>query len=125
MNGIKHRHKTTERFKDEILYNCKVFNNLSLVAKRNRVSDGFVAKICYTRMELELRKSKYTPWGSTIGIDMPFEKILTEENLSFPLLILEESVFVSLLPLKHQEDMYEAIKHIPEKEKIYSYGILY
>jgi len=69
IEGVKVGFRTTEKFRDQLLYDFKHFESTKSVGKANRCSDTLVTNIVNERLELELRKTKNTPWGKTVCID--------------------------------------------------------
>ena len=69
VGGIKAGFRTTERYRRELLHNYKLYESAKSVGKQNRCSDTLVTKVCNEQLELDLRKSRNTPWGKTVCID--------------------------------------------------------
>ena len=69
INGIRVGHRTSEKYRNQLLFNYKNFNTTKSVASIARCSDTLVTKVVNERLELELRKSRNTPWGNSVLID--------------------------------------------------------
>lgn len=117
--GIKHRYRTTERFREQVMRRSVNYNNLSLVAKRSKISETLVGNICYPRMELALRKSKNTPWGSTISMDEHgLKKGKYRKEFVVPFVDIGRRCVRELAHSTNHVDMKQAIEHIPGKENV-------
>ena len=66
--GVKKGRRTTERYRNSLLWACENFTDLKRVKNTYRCSSGFLYKAFYEQLELQTRKRQY-PWPKTIGID--------------------------------------------------------
>lgn len=119
--GIKVGFKTTENYRNQILHDVKKFENTVSVSKNNRCSSTFVTKVTNERLELELRKTKNTPWGKTVLIDEHgFMKNKAKRRKDFVTAFVDNNrkCLRELAPSRDHTDMEQAIKHIPGKENV-------
>ncbi|NBW98312.1 transposase, partial [bacterium] len=68
ISGVRKGRRTTERYRNEILWACENFTDLKRVKKKFRCSSGFLYDALYEQLELSRRKRIY-PWPKTVGID--------------------------------------------------------
>jgi len=91
------------------------------VASLARCSDTLVSKVINERLELELRKSKNTPWGNTVLIDEhAFKKDPKTGRKSFVTSFVDNNrkCLRELAPSRFHDEMAAAIDHIPGKENV-------
>jgi transposase len=72
--GIGKRHRTTHRYRREVLWAAENFSNLAQVRKAFRCSTAFLYKILYEQLELRVSKNINYPWPKSLGIDEHFFK---------------------------------------------------
>lgn len=121
VDGIKEGFRTTEKYRSELLYCFKNFNNTKSVAKVNRCSDTLVTKVVNERLELELRKTKNTPWGKTVLLDEhAFSKNKKKGRKDFVTSFVDNNrkCLRELAPGRNHIDMEKMIQHIPGKENV-------
>jgi len=121
IDGIKKGFRTSEKFRDQVLFDVKHFENLKAVSKTNSCSTTFVSKVTNERLELELRKSKNTPWGKTVLIDEHgFMKNKTKDRKDFVTAFVDNNrkCLRELAPSRNHVDLENSIKHIPGKENV-------
>jgi len=121
VEGIKVGFRTSEKYRNQILYNYKNFHTNKTVAKDLRCSDTLVSKVVNERLELELRKSKNTPWGSTVLIDEhAFKKDPKTGRKSFVTSFVDNNrkCLRELAPSRFHYEMKTAIQHIPGRENV-------
>jgi len=121
IDGIKQGFRTTERYRHEVFYDCQHYENLKSVAKNNRCSQALVYKLCYERSELELRKSKNTPWGKTILIDEhSFKKNKRKTQRDFVTAIVDNNrkCLRELVNGRSHDAIKNALDHIPGRENV-------
>ena len=121
VEGIKVGFRTSEKYRNQILYNYKNFHTSKTVAKDLRCSDTLVSKVVNERLELELRKSKNTPWGSTVLIDEhAFKKDPKTGRKSFVTSFVDNNrkCLRELAPSRFHDEMTAAIQHIPGRENV-------
>lgn len=70
--GVGKGHRTTERYRRDVVWASKTFSDLTSVQKAYRCSSGFIYKTLYSRIETKLGEKLNYPWPSTIGIDEHF-----------------------------------------------------
>lgn len=119
--GIHVRHRTTERYREQVLYDSKYYENMKSIAIQNRCSSTLVNKIINQRLELNLRKSRNTPWGKNVCIDEhAFVKLQKKQRKQMVVSFVDNNrkCLRELAPSKNHHDMQNAIKHIPGKEKV-------
>lgn len=120
INGIKLGFRTTENFRGQLLYDYRNFENTKQVSKANACSDTFVSKIVNERLELELRKSKNTPWGKSVCIDEHGFKKNKFGRKEFVTAFVDNNrkCLRELAPSRDEYDLSKSIEHIPGKEKV-------
>lgn len=121
INGIRHGHRTSEKYRNKILFDYKNFNTTKSVASIARCSDTLVSKVVNERLELELRKSKNTPWGNTVLIDEhAFKRDPKTGRKSFVTAFVDNNrkCLRELAPSRFHDEMVESIKHIPGRENV-------
>lgn len=72
VRGVGKRHRTTQRFRKEVLWACENFSDLDRVRRAYRCSSGFIYKCLYEQLELRRKKNINYPWPASIGIDEHF-----------------------------------------------------
>lgn len=121
INGIKVGFRTTEKYRNQILHNYKNFHTNKSVASELRCSDTLVSKVTNERLELELRKSKNTPWGNTVLIDEhAFKKDPKTGRKQFVTSFVDNNrkCLREIAPSRYHDEMAAAIRHIPGKENV-------
>lgn len=121
VDGIKVGFRTTEKYRNQILYKFKNFHTSKYVAKDLRCSDTLVTEVVKERLELELRKSKNTSWGKTILLDEhAFKKDPKTGRKQFVTSFVDNSrkCLRELAPSRCHEEMKASISHIPGKENV-------
>ena len=73
LQGVRKGYRTTERYRQRLLWLSERFSDLSRIRKDFRCSAGLLYRILYERLELNLRKRQYA-WPEKIGIDEHFFK---------------------------------------------------
>lgn len=66
--GIRKGRRTTERYRNALLWACENYTDLKRVKQHFRCSSGFLYQAFYEQLELSRRKRFY-PWPKTVGID--------------------------------------------------------
>lgn len=121
VDGVKVGFRTTEKYRSQVLYNFRNFGTNKSIAKDLRCSDTLVSQLINERLELELRKSKNTPWGNTVLIDEhAFKKDPKSGRKSFVTALVDNSrkCLRELACSRDHIDIQEAIKHIPGRENV-------
>jgi transposase len=72
LQGVRKSHRTTERYRREVLWAAESFSDLSRVRRSYQCSSGLLYKILYDQLELRRRRRINYPWPTTIGIDEHF-----------------------------------------------------
>jgi len=72
--GVGKSHRTTQRYRKEVLWAAENFSNLKQVRKAYRCSTAFLYKILYEQLELRVSKNINYPWPKSLGIDEHFFK---------------------------------------------------
>ncbi len=70
--GVRKGHRTTQRYRREVLWAAENFSDLKRVRKAYRCSSGFVYTTLYEQLELNRRRDVNYPWPTTLGIDEHF-----------------------------------------------------
>jgi transposase len=121
IDGIRVGFRTTENYRSSLLYDFKYFKNTKAVAKVNRCSSTLVTKVCNERLDLELRKSKNTPWGKSICIDEhAFTRNKKKSKKDFVTSFVDNSrkCLREVALGRNHFDLKKAIEHIPGKENV-------
>ena len=121
INGIRQRHRTSEKYRSDLLFNYTNFNNTKSVASTARCSGALVTKVVNERLELELRESRNTPWGKSILIDEhAFKRDPKTGRKTFVTSFVDNNrkCLRELAPSRFHDDMVDAIKHIPGRENV-------
>ncbi len=72
VKGIGKRHRTTSRYRREILWACENFSDLKRVRKSYRCSSGFIYKALFEQLKVRTKAKINYPWPEVIGIDEHF-----------------------------------------------------
>lgn len=72
LRGVGKRHRSTQRYRKEVLWACENFSDLDRVRRAYRCSSGFIYKCLYEQLELRRKKNINYPWPASIGIDEHF-----------------------------------------------------
>ncbi|MBI99843.1 MAG: hypothetical protein CME67_01320 [Halobacteriovoraceae bacterium] len=121
VNGIRPRHRTSEKYRNKLLFDYKNFHTTKSVASIARCSDTLVSKVINERLELELRKSRNTPWGKTVLIDEhAFKKDPITGRKSFVTSFVDNNrkCLRELAPSRFHDEMFRSIQHIPGRENV-------
>jgi transposase len=70
--GVGKRHRTTQRYRRDVLWACENFSDLKRVRRKYRCSSGFIYKTLYEQLQLRLKAKLNYEWPSTIGVDEHF-----------------------------------------------------
>lgn len=121
IDGIKVGFRTTEKYRNQILYNYENFHTNKSIASGLRCSDTLVSKVINERLELELRKSINTPWGNTVLIDeYAFRKDPKTGRKQFVTSFVDNSrkCLREIAPSRYHDEMTKSISHIPGRENV-------
>lgn len=72
INGVSKGHRTTQRYRRDVLWACENFSDLKRVRKAYRCSSGFIYQTLYEQIQLRLKSKLSYEWPTTIGIDEHF-----------------------------------------------------
>lgn len=121
ISGIRVGHRTSEKYRNQLLFNYKNFNTTKSVASIARCSDTLVTKVVNERLELELRKSRNTPWGSSILIDEhAFRRDPKTGRKTFVTSFVDNNrkCLRELAPSRFHDEMAASIDHIPGRKNV-------
>ena len=121
IDGVKVGFRTTEKYRSQLLYDFKHFENTKFVGKVNRCSDTLVTKIINERLELELRKTKNTPWGKTVCIDEHgFKRNQKRSRKEFVTAFVDnkKKCLRELALGRSHDDLVRAISHVPGRKNV-------
>lgn len=121
IDGVKVGFRTTENYRASLLYDFKHFETAKSVAKVNRCSSALVTKVCNERLELELRKSRNTPWGKSVCIDEHgLKRNKRKSNKKFVTSFVDNSrkCLREVALGRNHFDLIKSIEHIPGKENV-------
>lgn len=121
IGGIKKGKRTTQRFRNLIMWACERFAHLSQVRKDFRVSSDFVYRALYEQLELKRRKNNSYPWPPKIGIDEHgFGKDKNNHRKVFVSMIVNQSnkKLMEMAFGKSKEILTAQLGHIPGRENV-------
>lgn len=121
INGIRVGYRTSEKYRNKLLFDYKNFNTIKSVASIARCSDTLVTKVVNERLELELRKSRNTPWGNSVLIDEhAFTRDPKTGRKTFVTSFVDNNrkCLRELAPSRFHDEMVAAINHIPGRENV-------
>ena len=121
VDGIKLGFRTTEKYRQDILYNFKRYECAKGVAAHCRCSDTLVTKVVNERLDLELRKSMNTPWGKTVLMDEHgFRRHKKQSRKEFVTSFVDNNrkCLREVAQGKREQDLFKAIEHIPGRDKV-------
>jgi transposase len=72
IHGVGKGHRTTQRYRRDVLWACENFSDLKRVRKAYRCSSGFIYQTLYEQIKLRLKSKLNYSWPTTIGIDEHF-----------------------------------------------------
>lgn len=72
LHGVGKGHRTTARFRREVLWAAENFSDLKRVRRAYRCSTGFIYKVLFEQLDLNVRSKINYPWPTSIGIDEHF-----------------------------------------------------
>ena len=72
VNGIFKRHRTTSRYRKEVLWAAEHFSDLKSVRKVYRCSTGLIYKALFEQLKIRTKAKINYPWPEAIGIDEHF-----------------------------------------------------
>lgn len=72
IGGVGKRHRTTQRYRRDVLWACENFCDLKRVRRKYRCSSGFIYKTLYEQLAGRLKAKLNYEWPTTIGIDEHF-----------------------------------------------------
>ena len=72
VQGIGKRHRTTSRYRREVLWAAENFSDLKRVRKSYRCSSGFIYKALFEQLKIRTKAKINYPWPEKIGIDEHF-----------------------------------------------------
>jgi transposase len=119
--GILPGRKTTQRLRREIQWSCLQFTDLKKVQKAYRVSSGFIYRVLYEQLELELRKTKNDEFSTSVGIDEHvFGRKKGVRRKEFVTMVVDHNhKKVREVTLgKTHEALWRGLENIPGREKV-------
>lgn len=72
INGVGKRHRTTQRFRRDVLWAAENFSDLKRVRKAYRCSSAFIYKVLFDQLRTKVKEKINYPWPEAIGIDEHF-----------------------------------------------------
>lgn len=118
--GVKKGRRTTERYRNSLLWACENFTDLKRVKKTYRCSSGFLYEAFYEQLELQRRKRIY-PWPKTIGVDEhSFRKTRRYSRMKFATLITDHKrrKIFEVVEGKTFTELSIALSNIQERENV-------
>jgi len=120
ISGIRKGRRTTERYRNQLLWACENFTDLKRVRRTFRCSAGFLYQALYEQLELARRKRLY-PWPTTIGIDEhSFRRNRRFGRTEFASIIVDYSNrrVMELVHGKTTAELAASLDYIPGKENV-------
>lgn len=120
ISGIRKGRRTTERYRNQLLWACENFTDLKRVRRKYRCSAGFLYHALYEQLELQRRKRLY-PWPETIGIDEhSFRRNKRLGRTEFASLIADykNKRVMELVQGKTTAELFESLKHIEGRNNV-------
>ena len=72
ISGVGKGHRTTARLRRDVLWACENFSDLKRVRKAYRCSSGFIYRVLFEQLGLNVKSKINYPWPTSIGIDEHF-----------------------------------------------------
>lgn len=72
VSGVRKGHRTTARFRRDVLWGAENFSDLKSVRKAYRCSTGLIYRVLFEQLDLNVRAKINYPWPTSIGIDEHF-----------------------------------------------------
>lgn len=120
VSGIRKGRRTTERYRNQLLWACEHFTDLRKVRTTYRCSAGFLYKALYEQLELQRRKRLY-PWPEIIGVDEhSFRRNRRLGRVEFASLIADyrnKRIF-ELVQGKTTAELHAGTAHLREPERV-------
>lgn len=66
--GVRKGYRTTERYRNRLLWACEHFSDLKSVRRSYRCSSALLHRVLYEQLELK-RRTRLYPWPTKVGID--------------------------------------------------------
>jgi transposase len=121
IDGIKVGYRTTEKYRRDILYYFLNFGTSKSVGKFLKCSNTLVTKNVNSRLELELRKTRNTPWGKTVLMDEHgFYRDKKKSRKEFVTSFVDNNrkCIRELALGRDHGDLQRSIDHIPGRENV-------
>ncbi len=118
--GILPKRRTTQRFRQAVLWACENFKSLKDVTRHFRCSSSLIYTSLYEQLELR-RKTRLYPWPEVIGIDEHSFKANWKERLSrfnTVLVDVKNRRVMELVQGKTSEILKQNLEHIPGRENV-------
>lgn len=72
VSGVTKGHRTTQRLRRTVLWACENFSDLKSVRRAYRCSNGFIYKVLFEQLTLNVKSKINYPWPKAVGIDEHF-----------------------------------------------------
>jgi transposase len=118
--GVKKGYRTTERYRQRLLWACERFSDMKAVREAYRCSSALVQRVLYEQLELKRRKYLY-PWPTRIGIDEHLFKHEPKLNLRrFVTMVVDHKNrrLMEVVHGKNGDDLRAALDYIPGRENV-------
>lgn len=120
ISGIRKGRRTTERYRNQLLWACENFTDLQRVRRIYRCSSGFLYGALYEQLELARRKRQY-PWPPILGIDEhSFRRQKRTGRTEFASLIADykNKRVMELVQGKTSAELATALSHIQGRHNV-------
>lgn len=118
--GVRKGYRTTERYRNRLLWACEHFSDLKSVRRTYRCSSALLHRVLYERLELERRKRLY-PWPTKVGIDEHlFKHDFRLNQRRFVTMIVDHKNkrLMEVVEGKEAGVLRAALEHIPGRENV-------
>ena len=118
--GVRKGYRTTERYRNRLLWACEHFSDLKSVRRTYRCSSALLHRVLYERLELERRKRLY-PWPTKVGIDEHlFKHDFRLNQRRFVTMVVDHKNkrLMEVVEGKEGGVLRAALEHIPGRENV-------
>jgi transposase len=118
--GVRKGYRTTERYRQRLLWACEHFSDLKSVRRTYRCSSGLLHRILYEQLELK-RRTRLYPWPTKVGIDEHLFKHdfrLNQRRFVTMLVDHKNRRLMEVVEGKEGAVLRAALEHIPGRENV-------
>lgn len=119
VSGILPKRKTSQRFRRSVLWACENFSCMKQVQKEYRCSSGFLYKILYEQLSLQIHRHINYPWPKIIGIDEHFfSRKGHKRHFATVFTDIKNKRLREVVLGKDKLSLFESASHIPGREHV-------